>query len=70
MRGEVSYRAGKKRLRLLATGMTIRAIAEELATAEKTVAGHVSNIFTKLDVSSRAAAASFAYQHDLILRRT
>jgi hypothetical protein len=27
---------------------------------------HVSNIFTKLDVSSRAAATAYAYQHHLL----
>jgi DNA-binding CsgD family transcriptional regulator len=40
-------------LRLLATGRTNHAIATELLLAEKTVHRHVSNIFTKLDVSSR-----------------
>ena len=52
-------------LRLVATGKTNRAIAEELFLSEKTVARHVSNIFTKLGVSSRAAATAYAYQHDL-----
>ncbi|HEX3669174.1 MAG TPA: LuxR C-terminal-related transcriptional regulator [Acidimicrobiia bacterium] len=52
-------------LRLVATGMTNRAIADELFLSEKTLARHVSNIFTKLGVSSRAAATAYAYQHDL-----
>ena len=52
-------------LRLVATGMTNRAIAAELFLSEKTVARHVSNIFTKLRVSSRAAATAYAYQHGL-----
>ncbi len=52
-------------LRLVATGKTNRAIAAELYLSEKTVARHVSNIFTKLGVSSRAAATAYAYQHDL-----
>jgi DNA-binding CsgD family transcriptional regulator/tetratricopeptide (TPR) repeat protein len=52
-------------LRLVATGQTNRAIAGELFLSEKTVARHVSNIFTKLGVSSRSAATAFAYQHDL-----
>ena len=38
-------------LRLLATGTTNHAIANELVLSEKTVHRHVSNIFTKLDVS-------------------
>jgi DNA-binding NarL/FixJ family response regulator len=53
-------------LRLLATGKTNRAIATDLVLAEKTVHRHVSNIFTKLEVSSRAAATAYAYQHRLL----
>jgi len=53
-------------LRLVATGRTNRAIAAELFLSEKTVARHLSNIFTKLGVSSRAAATAYAYRHDLV----
>ena len=53
-------------LRLVATGKTNRAIADELFISEKTVARHVSNIFDKLGVSSRAAATAYAYQRNLI----
>ena len=53
-------------LRLVAAGKTNRAIAEELVLSEKTVARHISNIFTKLGLSTRAAATAFAYQHDLV----
>ena len=53
-------------LRLLATGRTNRAIADELVLAVRTVDRHVSNIFTKLGVSSRAAATAYAYEHGLI----
>jgi DNA-binding NarL/FixJ family response regulator len=53
-------------LRLLATGKTNRAIADALFISEKTVARHVSNIFTKLSLSSRAAATAYAYQHHLV----
>jgi DNA-binding CsgD family transcriptional regulator len=53
-------------LRLVASGKTNKAIAHELALSEKTVDRHLSNIFTKIDVSSRAAATAFAYQHDLL----
>jgi len=53
-------------LRLVATGMANRAIAAELFLSEKTVARHLSNIFTKLDVSSRSAATAYAYEHGLV----
>jgi ATP/maltotriose-dependent transcriptional regulator MalT len=53
-------------LRLVATGTTNHAIASQLFVAEKTVDRHVSNIFTKLGVSSRAAATAYAYQHRLL----
>jgi len=53
-------------LRLLATGKTNHAIATDLVLAEKTVHRHVSNIFAKLGVSSRAAATAYAYQHRLV----
>jgi DNA-binding CsgD family transcriptional regulator len=53
-------------LALVATGKTNREIAEDLAISQKTVARHLSNIFIKLEVSSRAAATSYAYRHDLV----
>ena len=53
-------------LRLLASGRTNRMIAGDLDISEKTVARHVSNIFTKLGLSSRAAATAYAYTHDLV----
>jgi ATP/maltotriose-dependent transcriptional regulator MalT len=53
-------------LRLLATGKTNHAIAADLVIADKTVDRHLTNIFTKLDVSSRAAATAYAYQHRLL----
>jgi DNA-binding CsgD family transcriptional regulator/tetratricopeptide (TPR) repeat protein len=52
-------------LRVLAQGKTNRVIAQNLFISEKTVASHVSHIFTKLGVSSRAAATAYAYDHDL-----
>jgi DNA-binding CsgD family transcriptional regulator len=53
-------------LRLVAAGKTNHAIATDLVLAEKTVDRHVSNIYTKLGVSSRAAATAYAYQHRLV----
>jgi DNA-binding CsgD family transcriptional regulator len=52
-------------LRLVATGRSNKEIAAELVISEHTVARHVQNLFRKLDVSSRAAAGAFAFQHGL-----
>jgi DNA-binding CsgD family transcriptional regulator len=51
---------------LLARGNTNRVIAQALFISEKTVASHVSHIFTKLGVGSRSAATAYAYDHDLV----
>jgi class 3 adenylate cyclase/DNA-binding CsgD family transcriptional regulator len=53
-------------LRLVAAGKTNKQIAEDLYLSAKTVGRHMSNIFTKLGVNSRAAATSFAHRHDLV----
>ncbi len=53
-------------LRLVASGKTNKVIARELSLSEKTVDRHLSNIFVKANVSSRAAATAFAYQNGLI----
>jgi DNA-binding NarL/FixJ family response regulator len=53
-------------LALVAQGHTNRGIATILFLSEKTVARHLSNIFTKIDVSSRAAATAYAYEHGLV----
>jgi DNA-binding CsgD family transcriptional regulator len=52
-------------LRLVAVGKTNRAIADELGISEKTIARHISNIFTKLGLSSRAAATAYAFKQGL-----
>jgi len=53
-------------VRLVAAGKTNRAIATELYLSEKTVARHISNVFPKIGVSSRAAATAYAYEHGLV----
>jgi DNA-binding NarL/FixJ family response regulator len=53
-------------LRLVAAGKSNSEIAADLVLSHKTVARHLSNIFTKLDVGSRTAAAAFAHQHHLV----
>ena len=53
-------------LKLLASGVRNRKIAEKLTISEKTVARHVSNIFNKLDLNSRAAATAYAYRQGLV----
>jgi DNA-binding CsgD family transcriptional regulator/tetratricopeptide (TPR) repeat protein len=53
-------------VRLIAAGKTNSAIATELFLSEKTVARHVSNIFGKLGVGTRTAAAAYAFEHGLV----
>jgi DNA-binding NarL/FixJ family response regulator len=53
-------------LRLVAAGKTNKAIAAELVISEKTVARHLSNIFSKLGLGTRSAATAYAYEHGLV----
>jgi DNA-binding NarL/FixJ family response regulator len=53
-------------LRLIAAGKTNHAIAADLVLADKTVDRHVTNLFAKLEVSSRAAATACAYEQHLL----
>jgi DNA-binding CsgD family transcriptional regulator len=52
-------------LALVAEGSTNRQIADELVLSQKTIARHVSNIFTKLGVTTRTAAAWFAFENGI-----
>lgn len=52
-------------LALVAAGRTNRQIADELFLSQKTVARHASNIFTKIGVTTRTAAARFAFEHGI-----
>jgi DNA-binding NarL/FixJ family response regulator len=53
-------------LRLVAAGNTNKSIAKQLFLSEKTIDRHMSNIFAKTNVTSRAGATAFAYQHGLV----
>jgi ATP/maltotriose-dependent transcriptional regulator MalT len=53
-------------IRLVASGLTNREIADELVISEKTVARHLSNMFTRLGLANRAAATAYAYEHELV----
>jgi HD-GYP domain-containing protein (c-di-GMP phosphodiesterase class II) len=53
-------------LRLLARGLSNKAMAELLVISPKTVGNHVEHIYSKIDASTRAAASLFAMQHGLL----
>ncbi|HET9621534.1 MAG TPA: helix-turn-helix transcriptional regulator, partial [Kofleriaceae bacterium] len=50
----------------LARGATNKEIAASLGIAVRTANHHIENIYAKLDVTTRAAAAVFAVRHDLV----
>lgn len=53
-------------LQLIAGGKTNKYIASKLYISERTVERHVSNIFNKLNVSSRSAATAYAFKNQLL----
>lgn len=53
-------------LRLLAKGLSNKEIARELFVSPRTAEHHVQDIYAKVGASSRAAAALFAMQHQLL----
>ncbi len=53
-------------LKLVARGLTNDQVAEELFISPRTVQRHLTSIYGKLGVSSRAAATRFALEHDLV----
>ena len=53
-------------LRMLARGLTNKQTAHQLAISPKTVGRHVESIYSKIGASTRAAAALFAVEHDLL----
>jgi HD-GYP domain-containing protein (c-di-GMP phosphodiesterase class II) len=53
-------------LRLLARGLTNKQAAQELGISPKTVSRHAEAIYSKIGATTRAAAALFAVEHDLL----
>jgi DNA-binding NarL/FixJ family response regulator len=53
-------------LRLVARGLTIKHIAQQLSIAPKTVDNHIQHIYATIGVTTRAAAALFATEHQLL----
>lgn len=53
-------------LRLLARGLSNRAIGEALVISPRTAEHHVQDVYARIGVSSRAAAALFAMEHGLL----
>lgn len=52
-------------LRLIAAGRSNKVIAFDLRMSERTVARHITNLYAKIDVQSKAAATAYAIRHGL-----
>lgn len=53
-------------LRLVAEGLTDADVAERLFVSRRTITSHLTSIYNKIGIGSRAAAAVWAKEHDLI----
>ena len=53
-------------LRLVAQGLADAQIAEQLVISPRTVNSHLTSIYSKIQVSSRAAATRYAMEHQLV----
>ncbi len=53
-------------LQLIARGASARRVGAELSITAKTASNHITRIYTKLGISSRAEAALFAVRHQLL----
>ena len=53
-------------LRLVAQGLSNAAVAERLFVSRRTVSTHLTSVYTKLGVATRAAATRFAVEHNLV----
>lgn len=54
-------------LHLAARGLTTQQIADRLNISAKTADHHIQHIYTKIGVSTRAAAALWATQHAVVM---
>lgn len=54
-------------LRLIACGLSNREISFNLAISESTVENHIHHIYSKLGISNRAQAVTYAFQLRLIV---
>jgi DNA-binding CsgD family transcriptional regulator len=54
-------------LKLAARGLTTRQISDQLVISPKTADHHIQHIYTKIGVSTRAAAALWAMQNDYVV---
>src|SRR5258708_5434808 len=53
-------------LRLVAQGLSDTQVAEQLVISPRTVNWHLTSIYSKLGVSSRAAATRYAIEHQMV----
>jgi DNA-binding NarL/FixJ family response regulator len=53
-------------LRLIAAGLTAKEAARKLDISPKTADHHIQNVYSKIGVTTRAAAALYAVEHGLI----
>jgi DNA-binding NarL/FixJ family response regulator len=56
-------------LRAIAGGATNKQVAQQIFISEMTVRRHLANIYAKLGVSSRTAAAAWAYQNHVVVQK-
>ena len=57
-------------LRLIADGLTNRAIACNLSISESTVENHIHHIYTKLRISNRAQAVAYLLRSRIVLQNS
>ena len=53
-------------LRLIAAGLTAKEVAKKLDISPKTADHHIQSVYSKIGVTTRAAAALYAVEHGLV----